>query len=190
MVSNSHETQNQREVGESSLATTPSQSSQKKRSRYETFQETKRCKVDNTMKQALDTLKEVRQKAEKQNEFTLFGQEVGVHLNKLSLQKALETQQKINNILMDARLSELRESRVSFRPMEMQSSTPSTTYSSTMSKEIEVVPSPTSETLTSLENCKDTSDDDGVQMEEENRVSIQREQLTTYFANWKDQQFQ
>lgn len=41
------------------------------------------------------------------NEFTLFGQQIGAQLNKLSLRKAIEIQQKIKNMLAEARLNEL-----------------------------------------------------------------------------------
>lgn len=66
----------------------------------------KKPKKNDTLQEALDTLKEVRQSV-LDNEFTLFGQQIGIQLNKLPLRKAIESQQKIQNMLAEARLNEL-----------------------------------------------------------------------------------
>lgn len=67
----------------------------------------------------MSTLKEIKHNVQ-DNEFNLFGQQVGVQLNKLTLRKALELQQEIQNLLCRARLDDLNTLPT------LNSSTPST----------------------------------------------------------------
>jgi len=53
-----------------------------------------KSKPNETLREALDTLKDIRHHV-RDNEFTLFVQQVGIQLNNLPLRKALEMQQKI-----------------------------------------------------------------------------------------------
>jgi len=66
----------------------------------------KKSKPNDTLREALDTLKDIRQHVQ-DNEFILFGQQVGIQLNNLPLRKALEMQQKIQNLMYEARLDNL-----------------------------------------------------------------------------------
>lgn len=66
----------------------------------------KKLKQNETLREASDTLKDIRHHVQ-DNEFTLFGQQVGVQLNSLPLRKALEMQQTIQNLLFQARLNNL-----------------------------------------------------------------------------------
>lgn len=74
---------------------------------------------DNSLKEAVSALKDIRQNV-LTNEFTVFGSQVGLQLNKLSLQTALKIQQKIQTILTEARLQELHATR--FSPADMSTS--------------------------------------------------------------------
>lgn len=62
------------------------------------------CKIDNSLDNAVETLKFVCAQKATSNEFSIFGQHVASQLEKLPLQQALLLQETIQGLLTNARL--------------------------------------------------------------------------------------
>lgn len=161
---------------------------------YEHFSLSKKPKQNDTLREALNTLKEIRHNVQ-DNEFNLFGQQVGVQLNKLTLRKALEMQQKIQNMLSQARLDNLNDTVPT-----LNSSTPSTDRSILRSSNQNLHSTPHYLHLNEESNEDfDANDVHNLHREEETnevsdndiqKIENKQEVLTTYFSNWDNDSYE
>lgn len=62
------------------------------------------CKIDDSLNNAVETLKLVCAQKATNNEFSIFGQHIAAQLEKLPLLEALLLQEKIQSLLTNARL--------------------------------------------------------------------------------------
>lgn len=165
----------------------------KTKASYKPFSLSKKPKPNDTLREALNTLKEIRHNAQ-DNEFNLFGQQVGVQLNKLTLRKALELQQEIQNLLSRARLDDLNALPT------LNSSIPSTDISILRSSSENL--HSTSHNLHLYEGSDEDFDANDVHNLLIERINnedcdnnIQKTQnkpevLTTYFSNWDNESYE
>lgn len=160
---------------------------------YKPFSLSKKSKQNDTLREALNTLKEIRHNVQ-DNEFNLFGQQVGVQLNKLTLRKTLELQQEIQNLLSRARLDDLNTLPT------LNSITPSTDRSILRSSSDNLNSTP--HNLHFYEGSDedfDANDVHNLLIEKKNNEvcdnNIQKTQnkpevLTTYFSNWNNESYE
>jgi len=151
-----------------------------------------KSKPKETLREALDTLKDIRHHVQ-DNEFTLFGQQVGIQLNSLPLRKALGIQQKIQNLLYEARLENLN-----YKSSSLNCSTPIPSIDrSTISSMCDNFDSnhfdvhfygnrSKSFDTNAVHNLYDTNkiDDCDANVQESHNTE---EVLTTYYSSWNDQ---
>lgn len=62
------------------------------------------CKIDDSLNNAVETLKSVCAQKVTNNEFSIFGQHIAAQLEKLPVQQALLLQEKIQSLITNARL--------------------------------------------------------------------------------------
>lgn len=62
------------------------------------------CKIDDSLNNAVETLKSVYAQKATNNEFSIFGQHIAAQLEKLPIQQALLLQEKIQGLITNARL--------------------------------------------------------------------------------------
>lgn len=101
----------------------------------------KKTKIDNTLDNAVETLKYVCKKQTMKNEFTVFAKHIATQLEQLPLKEALMAQSDIQNILTRARISSMNETNGSTNPIVMTAKN---------TTEVQFIPSPSDNSYSNI----------------------------------------